>query len=60
MKTVTITINTDGGSSIDLEGFHGKGCDKAMADFAGKDKPVKVTTKPEYREVVAETQKNKA
>jgi hypothetical protein len=37
-KTVTILIDENGNSEIDLEGFSGNGCSKAFEDFCGADK----------------------
>ena len=37
-KTVTIIIDENGNSEIDLEGFAGNGCSKAFEDFRGGDK----------------------
>ena len=36
-KTITITIDERGNSTLDLEGFAGKGCEKASDDFRGGD-----------------------
>jgi len=36
-KTITITIYEWGNSTLDLEGFAGKGCEKAFEDFRGGD-----------------------
>lgn len=54
-KLITVTINEDGSSDIDLEGFEGKGCSEVIADFqAGDD--VKISrTKPEYHGPVKKT-----
>lgn len=48
MKKITVTIDADGKSSLDLVGFHGKGCAKVEADFRGDDKTLTTTNKPEY------------
>ena len=37
-KTVTIIIDENGNSEIDLEGFAGNGCSKVFEDFRGGDK----------------------
>ena len=37
-KTVTIIIDENGNSEIDLEGFAGNGCAKVFGDFRGGDK----------------------
>ena len=36
-KTITITIDEQGRSSLDLEGFAGKGCEQVFEDFRGGD-----------------------
>jgi hypothetical protein len=36
-KTITITIDEHGISTLDLEGFAGQGCEKAFDDFRGGD-----------------------
>ena len=36
-KMITITIDEKGNSTLDLEGFVGKGCEKASEDFRGGD-----------------------
>jgi hypothetical protein len=47
-KTITIEIDVDGTSTIDLDGFEGRGCEQALKDFRGSDKIVKSVTKPEF------------
>lgn len=37
-KTVTIIIDENGNSEIDLEGFAGNGCSKVFEDFRSGDK----------------------
>jgi hypothetical protein len=37
-KTITVVIDQNGDSSVDLEGFAGQGCDKALKDFQGDDR----------------------
>jgi hypothetical protein len=37
-KTVTIIIDENGNSEVDLEGFAGNGCSKVSEDFRGSDK----------------------
>ena len=39
-KTITVTIDERGNSTLDLDGFAGKSCEKAFDDFRGGD-PVK-------------------
>ena len=58
-KTITITIDADGESSIDLSGFHGQGCGKVFQDFAGEDKAKVTQDKPEYRERAKEAERQK-
>ena len=36
-KTITVVIDENGDSSMDLEGFAGQGCDKVLKDFQGGD-----------------------
>jgi hypothetical protein len=36
-KTITVVIEQNGNSSVDLEGYAGQGCDKALKDFQGDD-----------------------
>ena len=36
-KTITITIDEWGNSTLDLEGFAGKGCEKVFEDLRGGD-----------------------
>jgi hypothetical protein len=47
-KTVVIEIDDQGNCSIDLEGFHGKGCADAARDFQGGDDVKRVRNKPEF------------
>jgi hypothetical protein len=37
-KTITVVIDENGNSSIDLEGFAGQGCEKVLKDFQGGDR----------------------
>ncbi len=36
-KTITITIDEQGRSTLDLEGFAGKGCKQVFDEFRGGD-----------------------
>jgi hypothetical protein len=36
-KTITVVIDQNGDSSMDLDGFAGQGCDKVLKDFQGAD-----------------------
>lgn len=47
-KTITILIDENGDSSIDLEGFAGSGCGKALDDFRGDDPMRLERKKPSY------------
>ena len=47
-KTITILIDENGDSSIDLEGFAGNGCGKALDDFRGDDRVSLERKKPSY------------
>ena len=47
-KTITITIDERGNSTIDLDGFAGKGCDKVSDDFRGGDIVKVERKKPAY------------
>ncbi len=47
-KTITITIDDKGNSTIDLDGFAGKGCEKVFDDFRGEDKVKLERKKPAY------------
>ena len=47
-KTVTIEIDEQGNSSIDLEGFHGKGCSDVAKDFQSADGVKTLRNKPEF------------
>lgn len=45
---VTIEIDESGNSSIDLEGFQGKGCADVAKAFQGRDTVVRSEKKREY------------
>ena len=47
-KTITITIDEQGNSTLDLEGFAGRSCDKVFEDFRGGDTVKIERTKPAY------------
>ena len=47
-KTITITIDTQGNSTLNLNGFAGKGCDKVFDDFRGGDMVKLEQKKPDY------------
>ena len=47
-KTITITIDERGNSTLDLEGFAGQGCEKVFDDFRGGDMVKVEQKKPAY------------
>ena len=47
-KTVTVTIDARGNSTLDLEGFTGHGCEKVHDDFRGGDVVQTERKKPSY------------
>jgi hypothetical protein len=47
-KTVTIEIDEQGTSSIDLEGFQGKGCGDVVKALQSRDVVTKSRSKREY------------
>ena len=51
-KLITVEIDENGNSSIDLEGFHGQGCGDVAKDFRGGDS---VTQSSKKREFYAQT-----
>ena len=53
-KIITIEIDERGESSIDLEGFQGKGCAGVAAAFQGKDAVTRSVKKREYNVEVAQ------
>lgn len=53
-KTITVEIDERGNSSIDLNGFHGKGCGDVADALRGKDKLVADHKKREYHFPAAE------
>lgn len=48
MKQITVLIDEDGNSSIDLTGFNDGSCAGVMEDFQGDDRLVSEHKKPEY------------
>ncbi len=52
-KIVKIEIDEKGESSIDLEGFQGKGCGDVAAAFQGRDSVTRSVTKREFHVEVA-------
>jgi hypothetical protein len=53
-KTITVEIDEQGNSSIDLNGFHGKGCGDVAEALRGKDTLVVDRKKREYHVSAAE------
>ena len=51
-KFITVEIDENGNSSIDLEGFQGQGCGDVAKDFRGGDS---VTQSNKKREFYAQT-----
>jgi hypothetical protein len=54
-KTITVEIDEQGNSSIDLNGFHGKGCGGVAEALRGKDTLVADRKKREYHVSAAES-----
>ena len=47
-KTITVTIDEQGKSTLDLNGFSGQGCEKVHDDFRGGDIVKVERKKPAY------------
>ena len=47
-KLITVEIDENGNSSIDLEGFQGQGCGDVAKDFRGGDSVTQSGKKREY------------
>ncbi|MGD0007117.1 MAG: hypothetical protein ABSE93_01030 [Terriglobia bacterium] len=47
-QTITITIDEQGHSTLDLEGFAGRTCEKVFDDFRGGDRLSNERKKPAY------------
>ena len=47
-KLITVEIDENGNSSIDLEGFQGQGCGDAAKDFRGGDSVTQSNKKREF------------
>lgn len=55
-KIITVSIDEQTGDfSIDLTGFHGKGCADVMKAFDGLGKTTKTVKKTEYNESTTNT-----
>lgn len=50
-KTITIEIDEAGNSSLDLNGFQGKGCGDVAKLFQGSDRIIQSDKKREYHNV---------
>lgn len=48
MKQITVLIDEEGNSSVDLTGFTGGSCASVMKDFQGADRLMKERIKPEF------------
>lgn len=49
MKQITISIDENGETTVDLEGYQGKGCDAALKDLTDPgDTVLKKRVKPAY------------
>ena len=53
-KTITVEIDVQGNSSIDLNGFHGRGCGDVADALRGEDTLVVDRKKREYHIPAAE------
>ena len=47
-RTITVLIDENGNSSVDLEGFAGQGCEKVLKDFQGGDRAKVQRKKPAF------------
>ena len=47
-KLITVEIDENGNSSLDLEGFHGKGCGDVAKDSRGGDSVTQSSKKREF------------
>jgi hypothetical protein len=47
-KLITVEIDENGNSSIDLEGFQGKGCGDVANDFRGGDSVTQTSKKRDF------------
>ena len=47
-KLITVEIDENGNSSLDLEGFHGQGCGDVAKDFRGSDSVTQSSKKREF------------
>jgi hypothetical protein len=49
-KTITVVIDENGNSTIDLTGFHDNSCAKVAEDFRGGDRVTKEHRKASYHQ----------
>jgi hypothetical protein len=56
-KTITITLEPDGTSKIDLEGFQDNTCTKVADDFRGHDRILTERKKPSFYNAAAMPQR---
>ena len=47
-KVITVLIDENGNSSVDLDGFAGQGCEKVLKEFQGKDRAKIQKKKPSF------------
>ena len=59
-KTITIEIDAEGKATVDLVGFHGKGCAKVLDDFAPREARLMERNKAEYYAAELQKQRQKA
>ena len=57
MKRITLTVEPNGEFSIDMDGFHGKGCKELMDQLTKEDQQLERTQKREFHESVKQTEK---
>jgi len=55
-KTITVLIDDNGNSTVDLEGFAGQGCEKVLKDFQGDDRAKVHRKKPAFYGRVTDAQ----
>jgi hypothetical protein len=53
-KTITVVIDQNGDSSVDLEGFAGQGCEKTLKDFQGEDRVKRERRKPAFNSQISD------
>lgn len=55
-KTITVVIEQNGDSSVDLEGFAGQGCENALKDFQGEDRVKRQRRKAPFYSQISDLQ----